>query len=410
MKKIDTYILKLFYYSFPLFIIVQYFAARGWISSNPTVTIVKIAILIVGIKSILKIKIKSKNKGFYLMSFFILYTLFSGIAYVFSNRPFFCYYDALTNYILPMLMFYIGMNPNINQGKFIRLMSLGLIIGFILTIPAYVTLAPWYVDFIKKSFENSSQSIDYVMSALRFGGPFADNYLVMYTSVPLLAYYLNEVFVNQNKNFINYLSIIIYVIALILCQQRSGLLFTILAFPYFIYYSKNRSKNFFYFFIILFILLMIIAYNASSRMDDIITLLTDRIEKMSFEEAFGERREKVFRVFSEWKNILFGDGVGVYSHAAFSKGFVSVNDNGWIKLLVENGFVGVCSFLWLSLSTLYRGIKFKKYFYVEIFIVSFFLFAMIGSDSLSMDSTQPILFWLSMGLIWSPKKRKVEIQ
>lgn len=406
-KKIKI-ISNLFYYSYPLFSFMQYLVARGWMGTNYAATIFKIALLTEGIISLNKIK--TKNIGYYLFSLFFIYSLCSGIGYLYSNRPFICYYDALTNYLLPMLMFYIGMNSNIDKGKFINLMTWSLGFVLILTIPAYLSFSPWYVDFIKRSYsESTSVSVDYVLSALRFGGPFADNYIIMYTCTPILAFYLNDIIVNENKRVLNYIIVTIYSIAIILCQQRSAMLFTFIAFPFFMYYSRHRTKNLLYFTIITLLLSMIVTLSLSDRMEDIFSLISDRIDKMSFDEAFGERREKVFRVFGEWTNILFGDGVGVYSHKAFSKGFVSVNDNGWFKLLTENGIVGVFIFLWLTSATLFRALKYKKQFLAEIFIITFFLFAMIGSDSLSMDCVQPLLFWLSIGLIWSPNRKDISL-
>ena len=393
----NNFFVKLFYYCFPLVLLCQLMMALGLVSSNYPLTLLNVEYLIVGGMSILYINYNKDAK--LLMLLFFLYSALSGVVYIFNDRPFSCYIDALRNYLMPMLMFFVGMNASFDKEKFLKYFGFTMALALIITLFGYVTFASWYVDYI--SSQMSAEDIETgQMNFLRFAGPYADAYYIQYLCVGLLAYYLHKVIIDNQTSIFNYLLIVLFIISLILCQQRTAMLFAFLSIPYFLFFKKKRAKYIFIFLALFIIPIILFLMADPDRIENVVGLLTDRAQKMTFSEAFGERRDKVFRVFSVWQNPILGDGVGVYGHAAHFAGFISVNDNAWIKLLVEQGFVGVIIFLFIVVNSLVKAFKKLNRYYPEVFIICFYLFAMVGSDSLSMVVEQSVFFWFALGRIW----------
>lgn len=395
--KLKKFFIGLFYYCFPLVLLCQLMIAMGLVSDNYPITILNMEYLIVGGMSLIYVNYNKDAKLLVLL--FILYSAASGVVYIFNDRPISCYIDAVRNYILPMLMFFIGMNCNIDTLKFIKPFAYTMAFTLLITLYAYITFAPWYTSYVTSSVR--TDEVDATLNFLRFSGPYQDTYYIQYLCIGMLAYYLYKVIVLKIRDKYDFLILVIFVLSLIMCQQRSAMLFTILSIPFFLSFAKHRGK----YITAILLMIVVVAIGAylfvdADRTDALSTLLSDRAENMTFSKALGERREKVLRVFPVWSNVIFGDGIGVYGHEAFYNGFVSVNDNAWIKLLVEQGVVGVMLFLYIVAISLIKAVKNLKRYCPEFFIVIFYLFAMVGSDSLSMVVEQSVFFWFALGRIW----------
>ena len=389
------------YFIFPCYFIYMYLLARKMIPPVDIYAVIKLILISVGFISMSRIKQRNGAYGF--MVFFIIYTVLSGLLYLFIDRPLSCYTDALSNFILPMLMFFVGMDSTVNHNKFVRNFSIGFAVALLLTIPPYITLSPWYYDYIYNSWFEGSQSVgfEYRLDYLRFGAVFTDSYYVMYLSFSILAYFLQDVIINKSRDWVSYIVICLCIISLILCQQRTALLMTALSIPYFLIFRSGKIKALVPFLFLFFVVAIGVTMFQSVRMGDLTSLISDRVDNMAFSTAFGEREDKVTKVFNIWQNPVFGDGVGVYSHEAYRLGKTSVNDCAWIKLLVENGVVGLSLFILFIICTLIHAVKRIKYYYSEVLIIMFFMVAMIGSDSLSMITLLSLFFWFAIGRIWN---------
>lgn len=383
------------------YFLFAYLQMRGLGIPNVFYSLFKVVMLLFGLTSLTHIR---KNKSMmYLMIAFVVYTLLSGVVYIFNGKPFSLFYDALSNYILPMFVFFIGMKTR-DANAFLIPMVLALSLALVLTIIPYLSFSPWYIQYILDN-RNDTDIVgeNYLLSNLRFSGVATSAYFIMYMCVPILSYCLALTVLYKKRNIVLYIVSILCIVSLILCQQRTAILFVALAILYFfVFLGKNNRKSTIVVLVLLAALIFILPTYVE-RFDDLVGLVTGRVENMSFETAFvDERQDKVTQVFSVWGNPIFGDGVGVYSHAAFYAGYVSVNDCAWIKLLVENGVVGVLLFLAIVGKSLIRGFKLRKHYYTELFIIVFYMVAMIGSDSLSMQTTFSVFFWFALGKIWNP--------
>lgn len=366
------------------------------LSSNFVITIVKASVILLFFVCLRNKSSNQSIKG--VVSFFILYILLSGWKYIDGSRPFYCYYDAFNNFILPMLLFYVGYNYD-TKDKMYMSFGIAFSIPLVLTLVDYILLSPWYLNYLVEFRHDDGVSADYVLNFLHFSGPFVEPYYVMYLGFPVLAYILERIMIKKERSIILYVLLSVFFVSLILCQQRTAMLSAVFALLYFAYFSKNGKMLVSILAVFTIIVGLFLLRGDAERISIIQDLLADRAENMSFSSAFGQRQNAVFRVFPLWSDYIFGDGVGFYSHAAFYSGYISVNDCGWIKLLVENGVLGVLFFLIIIVKSLLRGLKLK--FYSESLVILFYMLAMVGSDSLSMDISHSLFFWYSIGYIWN---------
>lgn len=400
MNKIQSLSISFFYYCFPAVLLCQLAIVLGIVSYNYLMAFLNLGYIVLGLFSYNTVNYHKTIKN--AVTLFIVYTLFSGVAYLYNDRPIVCYIDSLRNYILPMFMFYIGMNYRFDTYRFVNPFTYTMVFTLVITIYAYITFAPWYIDYRISNVE--VQNINYQLNNLRFSGPYPTSYYIQFLCIGMLAYFLNKIVILKKRFYLDYIIVAILIISLILSQQRSAMLFTFISIPYFLYFTGKKVKYISYFFLLgIIVMLVAVQFSNLIRLDDIIALVTNRTEKMAFSDAFGERSDSVFRIFTVWSNYLLGDGVGVYGHAAFYEGFVTVNDCAWVKLLVEQGFIGTLLFIYILIQSLLRAIKNIKFFYPETFIILFYMVSMIGSDSLSMVIEMSVFFWFSLGRIWCKK-------
>ena len=410
LMKFSPLLEKGFCYCFSCWVVFTLFSALGWISHNYFYVLTKILMFLWGIWACFKYNniIKGING---LMLFFIIYILLSGLVYFFNNRPIDCYLDSLDTFVNPMLLFFSGIQCK-RKHDLISIFSIALVFVLIISLIAYITLSSWYVDYITSLRTvrlDADVDISYMESHLRFSATMASSYFVMYMCLPVLAFHLNKILIDNNGGVLNYVICVVCIISLFLCQQRTAILFAFLSVPFFLFFLDKRGR---YAILTAVILIAIIYFFGemalTGHFSNISEMVSERIEKMSFSEAYGERRDLVNRVFPVWSNTILGDGVGVYSHTAHYAGYISVNDNAYIKLLVENGVVGLLLYSVIIISTLIKAFKNSRLYCSEILIILFFSVAMIGSDSLSMVSFYSIFFWFSIGSVWNKSvERKV---
>ena len=367
---------------------------------NIFLTIAKLSFLIWGISAFTSTN-KSKSKSIVrLMNVFIVYFVLSGVVYIFNDRPIICYIDGLINCVLPMFAFYCGYVCQ-NKDRMYMYIAIVFLIICAFTIIPYLTLSPWYLSYLSESVTDDVDFNEDYISRLRYSASFTDSYYVTYIGVPILAFAINRIVIQKQSDLVTIAVCIITIVSCLLGQQRTAMLFVFIVM--FFYIMKSGTK-----YLMFFAPVVIISYFAyvsftSSGYSDIAVedLIKDRLEKMTFSEAFGEREGKVFRVFPVWSNYLFGAGLGVYGHTAYYNGFISVNDCAYIKLIVENRIFGICLFLYILAKSALRAWYYRKYFYCELLIFVFYIIAMTGSDALSMDIVHSIFFWYSIGAVWN---------
>ena len=128
-------------------------------------------------------------------------------------------------------------------------------------------------------------------------------------------------------------------------------------------------------------------------------LLNSVLSKFSsFSSAFSDRSYQWSYVFSLGGTIIFGRGLGTFSHAAIGYTSELVTDGAFINILGETGVIGALLFSIIVILSIVSFFKNRRndISVVCFGIVSIFLLASLGSNSFLYPVLAP-LFWLSLG-------------
>ena len=370
-------------------------------------TIVKFVSILFTI--ILLVKGSYKNTKI-LFNAFIMVSILSVFAYIYNNRPIECLESDVMNTIPAMLFFWVGANDDRRNRNFYNYMMYCGCAILLLGILCYIFTPAWYTQSLLDVLNNSEFSIvreteNSMLQSLRFSGFFEDSYPVSLLSVDIVAISLFALFSKHRMRY-SLICFIISFTAAVLCMHRVSIASALLIIFAFLIYEIyiGKSKKIIGIIIGITIIIVCISIFSESFRDRLFTLqdiITSRTEDMSFLSAYSERQELSNKLLSQWEYPIFGHGIGSGGPASRFMGYGGVTDAGYIKLLFENGIVGLSLFLALAIGSIYRGIKYLKYYITEVSVICFTLLAMTGSDTLSLAYLYILPFWYMMGKIWN---------
>lgn len=347
-----------------------------------------------------------------LLTFKILLLLFllSIFAYLYNGRPFECLVSDLFNLIPSMLFFLVGLNDSrANRNFYNRMMYVGSIILFA-GIICYLTLPPWYkavmLEYKNAARNNAVYGEESMLATLRFYCFFKDSYPVSLYSVYILSISLFSFFRRDKKIKYSLLCCLVSITSAVLCMHRVAIAGALILVILFLGYEFRKSDGKKVLGVIgLLFIVVICAYFISSsiqyRIDSISEMFLSRTEDVSVSSLFSERQGLSKKLMKQFVYPIFGHGIGSGGSTAQFLGYGGVTDASYVKLLFENGIMGLIFFLSLTLMSIIRGIEYFKYYVSEVSVLCFILLAMTGSNTLYMPYEYIIPFWYMMGKIWN---------
>lgn len=408
MKKVVVYI---FTYLFPILMLDYYLILRG-LNLNSIIILPVFFVLTV---EAIKIGIKKGRSSFFILSanIFILYSLLTVICYLFNDAPLSCFFDTFRSFVFPLIFAYLGYQFSIGR-DFDKWYVFGCTFCFLVGFYLYLEAPSYYVAFmaeVRANAFNASSVIDEsnVMDFARFSSFFTTSYAVSCLSIPALV--MSLAFSSRcsgRKKVLFVVCAISSFIAAILSQQRIAMGFAIVVVVFWLFYSRKIDRKRKKFTIVLVFLVLFVFIYFGFRMitnlewyDRVFDLVSGQFGRMSFTEAMSGRMEQ-YTTFDRLTDLslIFGLGLGSCGHAAEAAGLKSITDGEFLKLFYEFGLVGCFFLAMVIVPSLYRGLKYFKYYYAEVIIVIFYLAAGIGSDSLTFFIFS-IMFWYSLGRIWN---------
>lgn len=357
-------------------------------------------------------KNRSLGKRVFLIWFF--YNILSVLGYLWNGKPVDCYFSIIRPLIFPMLFFFAGNDYKEKGNRFYDFYLISCIICFVIGIVLFMTMPPFYLDYLKSlladSWYEQNTSDSYIMEFGRMSSFFKDSYAISYLSVPALAlslgFMMKKTVFNQR---LLYLFAFICFLSAMLCQQRAAMVCAMLVFVFFLFYNKKISKTKIIVVSILFIVVGSIYIVNDERYEAINTMLTSRFEDMSSKESLNSgRTDQYTSAIEGCNNLVLGDGIGSGSSVVRKYGFKGVSDGEYVRILVESGIIGLSLFLFLVMITLKRCFRYLKKNVIELCIVCFFLLAMTGSNSLSIHFLYSCIFWYAIGNVWR-KQTQIEL-
>ena len=406
---------KLLYWFYPLLLIIAYLQAKAILPPyyeplTGSITLpFSLVILYLGVFYFLK-----NHKKIPILGLYFLYTVLTGILYIYNGRPFILYLQDVAYVLSTMLIAYIAVDKSVDrEGKFYKILFYAWFICFVIGFYLYFIRPEWYVHAITEkhalsSWKNQLLSEDQILEQFRFGSFTLDSYSISFMSMYMFPmgfnYFLNSI---GWKKFFWGLATVLVIAAAVLSMQRVAvicLLFDI--FLLFFIGDKNEKKTMVSI-ILVIIGLIIVFYSYIMDSISITEQIADRFSSEDMGDAInGSRFSQIRGAFAELSNPLMGQGAGSLSGRAREMGLIGVSDCCWVKIICEHGIIGFMFFVYLIYMTLVKALKYRKFYCVEICAIVNILLAMLVSDPLYYQR-YIIPFWFMIGIVWKSNCHKV---
>ena len=281
-------------------------------------------------------------------------------------------------------------------------MLLGLIFyllgtGWYLARSADIRNSEWYID-------SSVYDEDSIVSSLRYCAFFKTSYPVSHLATFALSIGLFDLLRKDKYTKYTIPKIIVLFVSIVLCQHRVALacggLFVAFTVLYGIRHKVMSRIRPLILLVTVGLTTLIVVGVTNDRFETLFDMLSERYEDMSVSNAMKERKQ-IAEVFSSWDNVITGEGIGSGGAAARRAGFYGITDQNYAKLLYETGFLGCVLYAFFMLTSLFRAMKYYRYYLTELFIMFFISIAMLGSNSLVIYYMYIVTFWYAVGRVWN---------
>lgn len=349
------------------------------------------------------------------VKYWLIYVLLSIVSYIFSRSPIECYISEIYVFILPVFFVFIGSYDNDRQ--FYKWYVYAVIFCILVGLFLFIMQPPWYVKFLldfRNSAWYSTSTYDSVYD-IKFASFFGSSYAVSFFSTFASCILISDIYTEKckrifNSRYIQFVFLAICYIGALLCRHRVAIIFPPAMFAFYILKGvfKGDKNNFIvllFFGVFIFVLSIIAERNSSTALFFVVEDVKNRFTEMTLENAMeGSRTNQNVDVLTSWDNIIFGDGLGSKNGGARQAGLPGITDGNFVKILVENGVVGLLWFLIFVSKSLKKALLRKNKSTIEAWIILFMLFAMTGSNGLCIEFYYSAIFWYAIGKIWSTKR------
>ena len=351
----------------------------------------------------IKILLFQNNKIWFksLIVFFILYNVLSGFNYFLNNLPIKIYFSEIQLQIIPIFFFFIGFNKRNSNNRMYNYTLYGTFFMCLIGLFLYIEQPDWYIEWRKNGLIDwvGNINVDSVILNLGLSSFFYTPYYTGYLSLISIIILLDLIYKNGFTIYY-FLLFLLFSLTLLLSQMRvAWLFFVLLVFFTIIYWLIKKPKKGLFFLGIIFLIFSIFIFILKITLDSsILDILFERLYSTS--SVVSERSSTWNIEIKNLFDLLFGHGLGSASHQAHYLGFSSITDGQYFKILYELGIFGFFLFLTIIFFSLIRGFKYFNYYFIEVLIILFFVFANVGANPLSMPIIIAI-FWFSLGRIWN---------
>ena len=365
--------------------------------------------------------LKKINRLSLLVIFYIVLSVFSVVFIPSGDRLIEGYINDMRVVVLPMLAIFIGMNNH--SDKLYKVFVYAIVISMIIGLLLYFFKPDWFIQrmvekYNNEWFTNANATDDSIMSGQlgwtsRFAAIYGSPYGVSYFGTFALCLLTVDIFKDEEhrlikKRWIQIGSFIVLAISAVLCQNRVAIVYLafLLMFGMFYGIKHKRKEGKLFRNILIGVLLIGTIVIIRYQDNDFVTMIKETlIERFVDTQENGlhntSRDTQVRLTLNSWDNFVLGEGLGSRGGVARSQGKPGVTDNGYVKLIVEQGIFGFIILLLIFLTSIFHAFKHRKYLYAEMLILGYVLFTMIGANPLGMEYDYMIIMWFSLGHIWN---------
>lgn len=306
-----------------------------------------------------------------------------------------------------MMFYFIGRNLHVNKLYFFFEKSL-LPLAICCVVGIYWFLRPpqWYISQLLLDNSENINQYNY-MEFFRLKSIFPSPYHIAYMCSFCCIYLLFKIYKEKRikKLYLFYLAI--YPITMLYAMMRAPILLFLFSFfiavCYYIMYHKRGSiltYSICIVFAVILIFILLVSFVDVTYVEYLISKFNSVTENS---DALVDDRINIGFTYD-----LIGDGAG--RHAIYADKYnplTSIKDSEYVKLLVEQGYVGLFLLGGLLVLSLAKCIKYFKYLPFELCIIVFFLITMIGANPLSTADKHCFIIWLIIGRVSSFKSNRI---
>lgn len=317
------------------------------------------------------------------------------------------WYSGVRTQIWPMMFFFVGRHRLFTIGKMMYNSFLPYIFITIVGFYLFVTVPSWYVAF-KSDGLNSGANAFQLMEMARFSAIWVFPYWVSFFSALLYLFVVSSASQNGFLTKKELFFILYIIIIVILTQQRAPLAAMVVC--TIVCLTKSKKSRFYRdyksfslvksIFVLLGILILIFLFALRFIDTDVIDFVKEKYVVFFDSLDFAGERISMYDEFKKISISFFGDGIGRYSHLAIFMGKPGITDQQYLRALYEQGIFGLTMYFILFLVILLRGFRHYRIHFFEVFVVLFYLIAMMGANCLSQFDQHNIILWLCCGSIF----------
>lgn len=308
-----------------------------------------------------------------------------------------------------MMTYYIGRNESYNfTNKILQNALLPLSICGIIGIIWYFHPPQWYLNKTLSTLEDLqvSNSIGMVLELSRLRSIFSSPYEIAYMCALCNIFLLFRIYQAQEKNKRNNVYFIIFIITMLFCMMRAPISCVIMSFLIGLFYNSiyhGKIKML----IVTFVVILFISSLIYAIFQSLDPTISDFITS-KFTSVTDDSDDLINNRVNLWDYTynLLGDGAG--RHAIYADDYnpqTSIRDSEYIKILVEQGYIGLYLHILLLFLLAIKCIRYFKYLAPELCILLFYCITMIGANSLTTPDKHCFIFWLIAGKIASFTKK-----
>lgn len=378
------------------FLCTVFYCIRMFYLNLPIGVICGLVIIFVSLPVIFQtIFAKSKSRLDIFVYLFIFLNILSIVHYTYNQIPLSVFFsDALSSFV-PIVFYYLAKSSNKERvySWFCYITSFVTIIGIIL----FLTTPSFYIEFLRYStYSGRFHEVVYEQSGRMCS--IYNSTIIGILCCYAVAVSLDKFLIRHKKAFI--VHFVINLMGVFFCYQRSSyIVCAVVIVVYFLVYMfrvKEKLTNKIVLLGIFIVACFVLGYYLmySSSMSVYLNRFFSRTE--SFDTAFSERTDTWIAAIENTPSLLFGSGLGSVGHHAMPYSEFTVRDGNYIKILCENGIIGLLLFAIICLTVIISG--FKKKMYCEVAVIFIMLLHSVGSNTLSL-LVPGFLFWYAIGSI-----------
>ena len=334
----------------------------------------------------------------------LIWIVFTWIINDYEHQGIIIFYTCITH-ISYMFVYWIARKSDTNYlTSVIRHSFIPLLITSLLGIYCFIFRPSWYLASIQQSAEGAGLAYDenVFSDMFRLRSIFGDAYSLAYFSaitLIFLCFYIIKGHWRKESLSPYFLCTLIISLILVslLCMMRAPMFCAVIGFFFAITQSQKTSTILKVF--IVTTVISFVTYRTISTMVD--PVVSDYfVEKI--EEVFDDDDDYVdyrFRLM-EVNETLCGDGVGRHSIRAdsYNPGTM-LPDGEYMKILAEEGYIGLTMIFILFAGGLVYGLKNRQDLYLEASLLIMLFICMIGANPLSTANKHCFIYWLALGQI-----------